>query len=109
MTDRDPIYDWHYRLRGFSKQLPDEAKDEYYASQEARIDTVIGGDSSHYIRLRRCKEEYDQKAEAVPVGQGFLTFYDYVKEYYGIKMEFDGDEIKLGYQIVDDKKYTVFL
>lgn len=85
------------------------SKDEYYNTPAARLDTIIGGDSSHYIRLRRCKEEYDRLADAVPVGQGFLTFYDYVKEYYGVKMDFDGENVCLDYAVVDDKKYTVFL
>ena len=111
MTDKDPIYDWHNRLRGFSKKLPDEARDEYYESQAARLDTIIGGDSNHYIRLRKCKEEYDRLADAVPVGQGFLTFQDFVREWYGIEMTMgqDGHHIGLDYTVLDDKKYTVFL
>jgi hypothetical protein len=48
-------------------------------------------------------------AREVPVGQGFLTFYDYVKEYYGVKLMFEGDDLKLAYTVIDDKKYTVFL
>ena len=111
MTDKDPIYDWHNRLRGFSKRLPDESKDEYYESQAARINTVIGGDSSHYIRLRRCKEEYDRLAHAVPIGQGFLTFQDFLREWYGVEMQMDtGDGgIALDYKILDEQKYTVFV
>jgi inorganic pyrophosphatase len=85
------------------------SKDEYYASTAARLDTIIGGDTSHFLRLQRLKNEWDELARAVPVGQGFLTFYDYVKEYYGIKMTMDGDSISLDYAVIDDKKYTVFL
>jgi hypothetical protein len=48
-------------------------------------------------------------ARDVPVGQGFLTFYDYVKEYYGVKLAFDGEDVSLDYIVVDEKKYTVFL
>ena len=85
------------------------SKDEYYANTAARLDTIIGGDTSHYQRLIRVKSEYDELAKEVPVGQGFLTFYDYVKEYYGVKLMFEGDELKLAYTVIDDKKYTVFL
>jgi hypothetical protein len=85
------------------------SKDEYYANTAARLDTIIGGDAPHFLRLQRVKNEYDELARAVPIGQGFLTFYDYVKEYYGIKMTMDGDNISLDYAVVDDKKYTVFL
>jgi alpha-D-ribose 1-methylphosphonate 5-triphosphate synthase subunit PhnI len=84
-------------------------KDEYYATTAARLDTIIGGDTSHFLRLQRVKAEYDELAHAVPVGQGFLTFYDYVKEYYGVKLEFDGDNVTLAYSVIDEKKYTVFL
>jgi hypothetical protein len=85
------------------------SKDEYYANTAARLDTIIGGDTSHYQRLLRVKAEYDELAREVPVGQGFLTFYDYVKEYYGVKLMFEGDDLKLAYSVIDDKKYTVFL
>lgn len=85
------------------------SQDEYYADTARRLDTIIGGDTSHFLRLQRVRNEYDELARAVPVGQGFLTFYDYVKEYYGVKLEYDGDDLKLEYSIIDDKKYTMFL
>jgi hypothetical protein len=85
------------------------SQDEYYANTAARLDTIIGGDTAHFLSLQRVKNEYDELARAVPVGQGFLTFYDYVKEYYGVKLVMDGDNVSLDYAIVDDKKYTVFL
>ena len=85
------------------------SQDEYYSDTAARLDTIIGGDTSHFVRLQRVKNEWDSLARAVPVGQGFLTFYDYVKEYYGVKLEFDGDNVSLKYTVVDEKKYTVFV
>ena len=85
------------------------SKDEYYLDPAARLDTIIGGDTSHFLRLQRVKNEYDDLARAVPIGQGFLTFYDYVKEYYGVKLQFDGDNVSLAYSVVDEKKYTMFL
>jgi hypothetical protein len=85
------------------------SQDEYYSDTAARLDTIIGGDTSHFVRLQRVKNEWDDLAQAVPVGQGFLTFYDYVKEYYGVKLEFDGDNVSLKYTVVDEKKYTVFV
>jgi hypothetical protein len=85
------------------------SQDEYYANTAARLDTIIGGDTQHFLRLQRVKNEWDELARAVPVGQGFLTFYDYVKEYYGVKLELDGDNMSLEYAVIDEKKYTVFL
>jgi hypothetical protein len=85
------------------------SKAEYYANTAARLDTIIGGDTTHFLRLQRVKNEYDELARAVPVGQGFLTFYDYVREYYGVKLVMDGDNLSLEYAVIDDKKYTVFL
>jgi hypothetical protein len=87
----------------------DMSQDEYYNDTAARLDTIIGGDTSHFVRLQRVKNEWDDLARAVPVGHGFLTFYDYVKEYYGVKLEFDGDNVSLKYAVVDEKKYTVFV
>jgi len=85
------------------------SKDEYYSSTAARLDTIIGGDTTHFLRLQQVKNEYNALARDVPVGQGFLTFYDYVKEYYGVKLVYDGDDLKLEYAVIDERKYTVFL
>jgi hypothetical protein len=85
------------------------SKDEYYADTAARLDTIIGGDTDHFLRLQRVKNEYDTLADAVPAGQGFLTFYDYVKEYYGVKLEYDGDNVSLAYSVVDEKKHIMFV
>ena len=85
------------------------SQDEYYADTAARLDTIIGGDTTHFLRLQQAKNEYDVLAGAVPIGQGFLTFYDYVKEYYGVKLVYDGDDLKLEYAVIDERKYTVFL
>jgi inorganic pyrophosphatase len=85
------------------------SQDDYYRDTAARLDTIIGGDTTHFLRLQRVKDEYDELAYAVPVGQGFLTFYDYLKEYYGIKLTMDGDHSSLDYAVIDEKKYTVFV
>jgi hypothetical protein len=85
------------------------SQDEYYARLEARLDTIIGGDTSHFLRLQRVKNEWDELARDVPVGQGFLTFDDYVREYYGVKLQFDDDNVSLAYSIVDEKKHLMFL
>jgi hypothetical protein len=87
------------------------SRDEYYRDTAARLDTIIGGDTSHFLRLQRVKNEWDELAAAVPVGQGFLTFEDYVREYYGIKLTVNHklSGIDLDYAIEDEKKYTVFL
>jgi hypothetical protein len=85
------------------------SQDEFYANTAARLDTIIGGNTDHFLRLQQVKNEWDALARDVPVGQGFLTFYDYIKEYYGIKLAYDGDDIQLSYEVVDSKKFTVFL
>jgi hypothetical protein len=47
----------------------------------------------------------------VPIGQGFLTFNDFMREWYGVKMQLDtGDGgIALDYEVVDEQKYLVFM
>jgi hypothetical protein len=87
------------------------SKDSYYSDTAARLDTIIGGDTQNFGRLQQAKREWDSLAAAVPVGQGFLTFDDYVREYYGIKLTIDSytGGVNLDYTVVDDKKYTVFL
>jgi hypothetical protein len=85
------------------------SQNEHYANTAARLDTIIGGDTQHFLRLQRVKNEYDNLARDVPIGQGFLTFDDYVREYYGVKLQFDGDNVSLAYSIVDEKKHLMFL
>jgi hypothetical protein len=99
------------RVRAISQQLPVQAGDEYYVDTASRLDTIIGGDTKNFARLQQAKKEWDQLADAVPVGQGFLTFEDYVREYYGIKLTMNQKlgGIDLDYAIIDEKKYTVFL
>jgi hypothetical protein len=99
------------RVTAISKKLPDQAQDQYYESQASRIDTIIGGDTQNFARLHLAKKEWDRLADAVPVGQGFLTFDDYMREYYGIKLTMNHKlgGIDLDYTVVDDQKYTVFL
>jgi hypothetical protein len=86
-------------------------KDSYYSDTVQRLDTIIGGDTQNFARLQQAKREWDLPAEAVPVDQGFLTFEDYAREYYGIKLAVNHKlgGIDLDYVIVDEKKYTVFL
>jgi hypothetical protein len=85
------------------------SKDEYYRDTAARLDTIIGGDTDHFLRLQRVTNEWDVLAHNVPVGQGFLTFDDYVREYYGIKLVYDGDNVSLAYSVVDKQKHLVFI
>lgn len=101
--------DINRRVRRIQQKLGAIVKDEFYTDTEARINTVLGEIGKNWRRIVAVKREYDALADAVPVGQGFLTFYDYVKEYYGIKMIMDGDDLSPEYQVIDEKKYTVFL
>ena len=97
------------RLAKIVQQIPSASRDEYYADTASRLDTIIGGDTQHFLRLQRAKVEWDDLAHAVPVGQGFLTFDDYVEEYYGVRLKYDGDNVSLAYEIINERKYTVFL
>jgi hypothetical protein len=99
------------RIKALSQQLPGQASDEDYATTVARLNTLIGGETRNFARIQQCKKEWDQLAATVPVGQGFLTFEDYIREYYGIKLTVNHKlgGIDLDYVVVDEKKYTVFL
>ena len=97
------------RLAKFKDKIDAKTKDEYYADTAARLDTIIGGDTQHFLRLQRVKNEWDALAREVPIGQGFLTFDDYVREYYGVKLVYDGDNVSLAYSVVDEKKHLMFV
>jgi hypothetical protein len=84
---------------------------EYYRSHDDRLDTIIGGDTSHFRRLKLCKDEYDQLAHAVEVGVAFLTFNDYIQEYYGIRLSVadSGEAFGLDYVVLDEQRYVIFV
>ena len=94
------------RLRAISQRLPDQAEDSYYANSEARMDTILGAEAQHYIRLRRVKAEWDNRWKS---GIHDASFPQYLTETYGIKMRMEDVGIGLTYEIVDEQKHTLFL
>ena len=84
---------------------------EYYRSHDDRLDTIIGGDTSHFRRLKLCKDEYDQLAHAVESGVVFLSFNDYIQEYYGIRLSVadSGEAFGLDYVVLDEQRYVMFV
>ena len=84
---------------------------EYYRSHDDRLDTIIGGDTSHFRRLKLCKDEYDRLAHAVEVGVALLTFNDYIQEYYGIRLSVadSGEAFGLDYVVLDEQRYVMFV
>jgi hypothetical protein len=92
------------RVKAFGKRLLDTAKDEYYDTPAARIDTIVGSGSEYYLRLRAVKQEWDQSDN--PVRQ---EFQEYLRETYGIEMTIQPEGIDLQYRILDEQKHTLFL
>jgi hypothetical protein len=84
---------------------------EYYRSHNDRLDTIIGGDTGHFRRLKLCKDEYDRLAHAVEPGVAFLTFNDYIQEYYGIRLSVagSGEAFGLDYVVLDEQRYVMFV
>jgi hypothetical protein len=101
------------RVRAISERLPDQAQDEYYDTPEARIDTIMGKDSTYYLRLRAVKQEWDQRwksgiRDATGVARD-ASFSQYLKEMYGIEMTIQPEGVDLKYRILDEQKHTLFL
>lgn len=94
------------RVKAFAKRLTDQAQDEYYDTPAARLDTIIGAEKDYAIRLRSVKSEWDDRWNS---GYRESNFPQYLLEEYGIKMKLAGDGIDLSYEIIDEKKHTLFL
>jgi len=94
------------RIKAFAQQLPGQADDEYYNTPAARLDTIIGAEKDYAVRLRSVKSEWDDKWNA---GFKESNFPQYLLEEYGIRMKLAGDGIDLSYEIIDEKKHTLFL
>jgi hypothetical protein len=92
------------RVKAFGKRLLDTARDEYYATPEARIDTIFGGGSEYFVRLRAAKNEWDKSDS-----KARQEFQEYLKENYGIQMKFEESGISIGYEVLDEQKHTIFL
>lgn len=94
------------RLRAISQQLPGQAEDEYYATPEARIDTILGDNQDVYRRLMKSKTEWDQRWKS---GEKDMSFPEYLREVYGIQMTIQPEGVDLRYQVLDEQKHTMFL
>jgi hypothetical protein len=94
------------RVKAFAKRLSDSARDEYYDSPVARLDTIIGAEKDYAVRLRSVKSEWDEQWNA---GFRESNFPQYLMEEYGIRMKMAADGVDLSYEIVDEKKHTLFL
>lgn len=94
------------RVTALSKKLPDQARDEYYDTPAARIDTIVGSGSEYYLRLRAVKQEWDQRWKS---GIRDASFPQYLKEVYGIEMTITPEGIDLSYRVLDEQKHTLFL
>jgi hypothetical protein len=92
------------RVKAFGQRIVDTARDEYYASPESRIHTIVGGASEYFVRLRRVKAEWDKNETAER-----QEFQEYLKENYGIQMKTGSEGIDIAYEILDEKKHTLFL
>jgi hypothetical protein len=94
------------RVTAISKKLPDQTRDEYYATPEARIDTILGANQDVYKRLMKVKTEWDQRWKS---GTKDMSFPEYLRDVYGIQMTIQPEGVDLRYQILDEHKHTVFL
>jgi len=92
------------RVTAISQRLPNQARDEYYATPEARIDTILGENQDIYRRLIKVKQEWDKSDN--PVRQEFQEFR---KETYGSEMTIQPEGVDLRYRILDEQKHTIFL
>ena len=61
--------------------------DNYYANTAARLDTIIGDAGVEWMKVNRAKQEYDS------VDHPKESFYVWLQEQYGLKLQFtpDGD------------------
>ena len=94
------------RVYTWGQRLVDRARDEYYATPDSRIHTIVGGASQYFLRLRKVKTEWDQRWKA---GYHESSFPQYLEETYGIKMKMDEAGIDIAYDIIDEQKHTLFL
>ena len=92
------------RLRRFGKKLSDDPKDEYYESQAARIDTIIGDSKTIWMQIISAKKEFDTTDHPQ------VDFYSWLNDNYGVKLKLTpSGEMSLENEITDDQKYLIFM
>lgn len=97
------------RVYEFGQRLADQARDEYYATPEARIDTILGENQDIYRRLMKAKAEWDEYFKQARGIEVFMSFPVYLQEVYGIEMTIQPEGVDLRYKILDEQKHTLFL
>jgi len=63
----------------------------------------------YWAALKLVRKEYMQDISDLGGQFDAFDFEDYIKENYGIKMNIVNGNITDGYDIVDEKKYLIFL
>lgn len=101
----DEVKHLHNRLRGFSAKISDNPKDEYYESQAARLDTIIGDSKTIWMQIVSAKKEFDMLQI-----YNQIDFYNWLQETYGVKLHLTPDgEMSLQNEVLDQQKYLVFV
>lgn len=83
--------------------------EQYYIDNSSRLNTVIGGNrAKHWLMIRECHDtEFYINDSSTTSWDLFIV---YMKNKYGIQLEHaDDGMISSDIQIVDEKKYTLFL
>lgn len=85
----------------------------FYSDRQARLDTIIGQTTAlsvnkyeHWRTLIQAKDEYDRQHPGQTVN--IDTFYAWLEETYGIRLQKVDGMIDVGFDIVDKHKYLIY-
>jgi len=100
----------HQKLQGFRLAAQLETQDEYYATPQARLNTLVGEDAGQvFARLQRVRNEYEELCLQQRTASSTLDFALYVEQQYGIKLTMLDGMMQLEYRITDPALHTLFL
>jgi hypothetical protein len=83
-----------------------ETSDEYYKDTVARINTILGNQSTDLWRMViAAKQDYILQGPHI-----FVTFWDWLDERWGLQRRVNDDgSLSIEITVADEKKYALFI
>jgi len=91
-----------------NKNAVGTTSDEFYSTQEARLNTVIGSESKIWEKISSARKHHSAEW-SLNTSHTNDTFNLWLLDTYGIKLGYTDGMINLQFDIIDEQKYLLFL
>lgn len=87
----------------------EQARDEYYSTKSARLNTIIGDNSEVWDKIAVCHGDWINDNLEVLKEERQEQFKTWLLKKYGILIKYSDGMVNLNIDIVDESLFTIFL